>query len=146
MRAWEEILTPADRALNERNLWGARQSFRERPAVLVVDVTRAFVGSKPMPLLEAVNEYSTSCGEVGWEAIAKIRTLIDAARGANVPVIYTKPDDVIRQFASGTTKMENPESQRTPDPRAGDIPEPIAPQPQDLVISKPKASAFFYTP
>jgi maleamate amidohydrolase len=42
--------------------------------------------------------------------------------------------------------MENPESQRTPDPRAGDIPEPIAPQPQDLVISKPKASAFFSTP
>lgn len=146
MRDWEGILTPEDRALYERKLYGARQGFGAHPAVMVVDVTRSFIGSRPMPILEAVNEYPTSCGEIGWAALPKIRTLLDAARGAGVPVVYTRPDDGLRPFAAGTTKRENPEYDRPEDPRAQEIPDLIAPQPGDLVIEKAKASAFFCTP
>lgn len=146
MREWEAILTPADRALYERRTYGARQAFGEHPAVLVVDVTRSFIGSRPMPILEAVNEYPTSCGDIGWAALPRIKTLIDAARGSQVPVIYTRPDDSLRPFAAGTTKRENPEYERPDDPLAQEIPGIIAPLPGDLVIDKAKASGFFCTP
>ena len=146
MRAWEEILNPEDRALYQKGFYGARQGFKSHPALMVVDVTRSFIGSRPMPILEAVHEYATSCGEIGWAALPKIRTLLDAARGTGVPIIYTRPDDSLRPFASATTKIENPENQRPMDPLAQEIPEIIAPRPGDLVIDKSKASGFFCTP
>src|SRR5207302_1848717 len=59
MHEWEAILTPADQELYKTGLYGARQQFRSHPALLIVDVTRSFVGSKPMPILEAVKEYAT---------------------------------------------------------------------------------------
>src|SRR5439155_25399288 len=136
MHEWEAILTPADRELYQTGLYGARQSFRSHPALLIVDVTQSFVGSRPMPILEAVQEYATSCGERGWEALPRIRTLLDAGRRAGVPIIYTRGDDALRPFASATTKIENPEAKRTFDPHAQDIPDVIAPQPNDLVLDK----------
>ena len=145
MHDWETQLTEADRELYARNLYGARQQFRSRPALLVVDVTRSFVGSRPMPILEAVEEYPTSCGERGWEALPRIRSLIDAGRSAGVPVIYTRGADFLRPFAASTTKSENPEAQHV-DEHAQDFPELTAPQPNELVIDKAKASAFFGTP
>src|SRR5205823_10695479 len=78
--------------------------------------------------------------------LPRIRTLLDAGRRAGVPIIYTRSDDSLRSFASSTTKIENPEAQRTPDAHAQDIPEIIAPQPNDLIIDKTKASGFFCTP
>jgi len=145
MHDWENQLTIADRALYERKLYGTRQQFRSRPALLIVDVTRAFVGSRRMPLLEAIEEYPTSCGERGWDALPQIRALLDAGRRRGVPVVYTRAADFLRPFAASTTKSENPEAQYT-DEHAQDFPELTAPQPGELVIDKAKASAFFGTP
>src|SRR5262245_14442012 len=142
MHEWEEILTPADRELYQTGLYGARQQFKSKPALLIVDVTRSFVGSDPMPILEAVKEYPTSCGgDRDWEALPKIKAVLDAGRRAGVPIIYTRGDEAMRDFASSTTKIENPEARRTFDPRAQDIPEVIAPEQKDLVLDKTKASA-----
>ncbi len=145
MRDWETQLTEADRALNERRIYGARQQFRQRPALLVIDVVRSFVGSRRMPILEAIEEYPTSCGERGWDALPAIRALLDAGRRAGVPIVYTRGADFLRPFAASTTKRENPEAQYTDD-HAQDFPELTAPQDGDLIIDKAKASAFFGTP
>jgi maleamate amidohydrolase len=145
MRDWETQLTEADRELYERRTYGARQAFRARPALLIVDVTRSFVGSHRMPLLEAIEEYPTSCGERGWDALPHIRTLLEAGRRASVPVVFTRAADFLRPFAASTTKSENPEAAYT-DEHAQDFPELTAPLPNELVIDKAKASAFFGTP
>ena len=145
MHDWETQLTPADQTLYARGLYGARQQFRVHPAILVVDVTRSFVGSRRMPLLEAVEEYPTSCGERGWDALPGIRSLIDAGRRAKTPIIYSRGADFLRPFAASTTKSENPEAQYV-DEHAQDFPELIAPQSNDLVLDKAKASVFFGTP
>jgi nicotinamidase-related amidase len=145
VRDWETQLTPADQALYARKTYGARQQFRSRPALLIIDVVRAFVGSRPMPILEAIEEYPTSCGERGWEALPRIRALLDAGRRAGVPVVYTRGADFLRPFAASTTKSENPEAQYTDD-HAQDFPEQTAPLANDLIIDKAKASAFFGTP
>jgi len=146
MRKWETILTDEDRKLYERGFFGARQEFGSNPALMVIDVTKAFIGSKPRPILDAVDEFATSCGDIGWETLPRIRSLLDAAHAAKVPVIYTRPDDRLREFFATTTKIEDPTKNRQQDPDAQAIPEVIAPQPGDMVLDKAKASAFFCTP
>lgn len=69
MRKWEAIFSDADRALVRKTGLGERQPFGKRPALVIIDVNRAFTGSEPKPILESVEEYSTSCGEAGWAAL-----------------------------------------------------------------------------
>ena len=66
MRKWEAIFSDNDRAVIQKAGFGERQSFGEKPALIIIDVNRAFVGSKPKPVLASVEEYATSCGESGW--------------------------------------------------------------------------------
>lgn len=145
MRKWEAIFSEADRALIKKGAFAAKQSFGKRPAFLIVDVNRAFIGSQPKPVLESVEEYKTSCGEAGWVALEHIHTLLLACRDRNVPVIFTTNDPVAMHFSWGPTR-------RPPDPldkvdlEAQEIAEAIKPLPTEFVIRKTKASAFFGTP
>ena len=143
MRRWEEILPEAERRLYQ-SFTLTRQSFGIKLAFLIVDVNMSFIGSRPMPVLQAVKEYVTSCGEVGWAAVANIRKLLDACRAKNIPVIFTTGDPVTWRFCPGVGKMAKP--REALDLRAEEIPEAIAPLPSELVIRKFKASAFFETP
>ena len=104
MRRWEEILPEADRALYEKLGYGDRQAYGANPALLIIDVTRGFLGSKPMPVLQAVDEYRTSCGEAGWTALENIKKLLGACRTKHIPTIFTANDAVTQQFCTGPTK------------------------------------------
>lgn len=143
MRPWQEIISRGSKSLHSQIGYGARQSYGARPALLIIDVTRSFVGSTPQPIEEAVKEYSSSCGEIGWAALPHIQKLQEASRSRGVPVIFTTMDPVARQFALGPTKHARPK--KDIDWRAEDIPEPIKPLPSELVIRRLKASAFFGT-
>ncbi len=145
MKRWEEVFTGADRVLLQETGFGAEQTFGDKPALLIIDVTRSFVGSQPQPVLESIKEYKTSCGEVGWAALDSIKSLLQACRGKRIPVLYSTGDPVLRTFLTGATKRVR-QPIDTVDPRAEDIPESIAPLPSELVIRKSKASVFFGTP
>jgi nicotinamidase-related amidase len=41
-----------------------------------------------MPFWEAIQEFPTSCGEWGWEAVHRIETLLALFRGRGWPVLY----------------------------------------------------------
>ncbi len=110
-----------------------------RCAVLVVDVTQSFLGSR-VPTLEACREVRTACGLPGWQAVARIAELLGAARAAGRPVVYTRPAWELEQHLGGTTAGEWRER-----PTADPIPDAIAPRPEDLVLPKARASAFFGT-
>jgi maleamate amidohydrolase len=112
-----------------------RLDFGARPALLVVDAVQGYV-DPAAPVYAGVEA-----------AIPVIRTLLDAARAAAVPVIYTivsyRPDGadgglfwkklpVLRAFVEGSP--------------FGAIPAEIAPRAEELVIAKRYASAFFGTP
>ena len=47
---------------------------RFQPALLIIDVQYRTVGTTPKPFWQAIKEFPTSCGEVGWSAVGKIRT------------------------------------------------------------------------
>jgi nicotinamidase-related amidase len=150
VRWWEEFFSE-----EERNVYQVyQQALREReaaqgvrPALLVIDVTRAFCGEPDQSLEESIRTWPTSCGPEAWKAIRYIQHLVEAARQASLPVIYTTAQPGVDHFYGGVVKRgrgakESPISR----PGAIDIPPEIAPLAEELVLRKPKASAFFATP
>lgn len=142
MKKWEEVFPEADRALLQKTAMAGKQTFGNNPALIIVDVNNAFVGSRPQPIMESVEEYKTSCGDAGWAALADIRRLLCACRDRKVPVIYTTNDPITIQFSWGPTK--NSGNQEI-DLEGNEIAAMIEPLPTEWVLRKTKASAFFGT-
>ena len=146
MRWWQELFREEMTGYGEM-VARAPQASGTRPAVIVVDVVKSFLSGKGKAMAEAVAEYPTSCGPVGWAAIPHMRAVIEAARRADAPVIYTTGAPGSAERYGGTVKGELMRMDRPMDwLGAQDIPEEIAPRTGELVITKAKASAFFCTP
>lgn len=145
MREWEKVMLEEDRKLHEKIHFGGRQEFGKHPGFLVIDVTRAFVGSTRKSAMESTDEYRTSCGEAGWNALGSIRKLQDECRARSVPVMFTTGNAGMSRFVGGPMKRSMPQK-AAPDPRGDEIPEMIAPRSDELVIAKTRPSAFFHTP
>jgi maleamate amidohydrolase len=148
MAVWDAFLTEEDRAVFARSGHGARAGFGKRPALLVVDVSYAFCGDKDEPIVKSVERWRNSCGAYAWQALPIIARVIAAARGKNVPVIYTT-GGVRAQRDWGSWGWKNSravESTQQGGLDGYEIMPQIAPEPQDIVIRKLKPSAFFGTP
>jgi nicotinamidase-related amidase len=143
MRAWQTIFPEADRQVFQ-DAFGVRQEPGRRPALLIVDVVLSFVGSRPMPVLEAIKEWRTSCGEAAWAALPQIRRVLEAAREAKAPVVYTTGHPDFKAFCGGSTKASKRDERRRPG--SEEIPAIIAPRDGEFVLPKTKASAFFGSP
>jgi nicotinamidase-related amidase len=110
-----------------------------RPVLLIVDVTYAFTGNR-----SGGGDYPLACGPPAWEAIDHIGRLLEAARGAGVPVVYSRNSPRPTEAESGGWSAKlgpGPEP-----PRAHEIVDEIAPRAGELVVTKSKPSAFFATP
>lgn len=141
MAIWDGIVPPAEQEIYQAAGFGARTPLGHRPALVIVDVLWAFVGPRS-ETKEAIQEYSTACGRVGWDAMERIRWLMDRFRGSDLPVVHVRADGSRGGVNGYTTK-----SRRTPqDERAYSFPEPVAPLPGELVVTKSRASGFFRTP
>jgi maleamate amidohydrolase len=144
MKKWEEIFTEADRALLKKFGRTERQAFGKRPALIIVDVVRSFLGSKAKSTLESAEEYRTSCGEPGWKALGHIRKLLDLFREKRLPVVYTTVDPIIANHSWGPDKWFGPQEKW--DLESWEIAEEIQPLSTEPIIRKTKASAFLFTP
>ncbi len=124
------------------------QSYRRetfvgpRPALLAIDLyNRAYAGG-PGPVIEANRRSRGGCGDNAWNAIAPTVELFRAARRAEIPVVYctgsVRGGRVQSTFRSTT--------EREPADDDFDIRREFAPEPDDLVIRKERASAFHSTP
>ena len=148
MKKWEAIFTDADRELLKTFSGAERQPFGERPALIIVDVVRSFIGSEPKSTLAAAEEYRTSCGEAGSEALKQIKKLLEAFRAKDLPIIYTTLDPLTAAYAWGPDKKMGPEElgQEKWGGQAWEIADEIKPLPSEPVIRKTKASGFLFTP
>jgi maleamate amidohydrolase len=156
MAVWDDVLTGRDRELYERVL--VERKLGHRPAVVVIDVNYAFVGSHPMPIEEAIEEYRTSCGEIGWEAIPHIRELTDTAREMGVPIFYSTAISTSYNRGSAERGIGWGQDPGRPPKKAksdADIQKQIdgnkivaelGMQPGDFLIEKTGASVFLGTP
>jgi len=147
MAQWDEFLTDRDKQVFAGAGYGARAGFGKRPVVLVVDVTYAFCGDKPEPILKSIKQWRSSCGEEAWDGVRNIEILLAAARAKRLPVFYSTGERPTENpFGRGRWMDKN--LRGAEDFRAAngaDILAPIAPKPQDIVIEKAKPSVFFGT-
>jgi nicotinamidase-related amidase len=146
---WNRFLTDRDKAVFAAGGFGARAGFGRRPALLVVDVNRAFCGDRPEPILEAVKRWRTSCGKDAWVALDYIKRLIEAARAKGVPVVYTTGERRADNWDAGSWRWKSSRNEPAPaaDHRAdgNEIVPMIAPGARDIVVRKQKPSGFFGT-
>ncbi|HLG74706.1 MAG TPA: isochorismatase family protein [Chloroflexota bacterium] len=150
-RVWDAYLTEQDRA-HVRLKDDQRLGFGQRPALLMIDLYRWVFGDEPEPLLEAVKRWPSSCGLAGWRALPYIQKLLEAARAAGIPVVYSTDlaEPNIQPWAkgsriSGGRKTSDPEMQARL-ARAFEIVDEVAPREGELVVRKSSPSAFFGTP
>lgn len=147
-RPWDDLVTDEDvRALEARGKPVDRApEFGSKPALIVVDMTRTFTDPG----------YGASCFDMGGEAATEAtKRVLDASRRAGIPIFFTK----VLQTTTGEflavelgvkpaqRSVQLNELLRTPDglPEGNEIGELLAPLPGEVVISKPKPSAFFGT-
>jgi nicotinamidase-related amidase len=138
--AYVPDIIPADeRARYAKGNMGKRVGFGARPAVLVVDMTRAFTEDR----------FPLGCSAAGAPCAAAIHALLEAARPAGVPILYTRYDAFAADAEWGRwldkgTGGEPDSLMRGPE--AHEIADIIKPASGDIVITKSKPSAFFGTP
>jgi len=144
-RPWQTYLPEEDRAIYDKGGYAKRQPFGSRPALLVIDVVTSFTGTKPMDIMDAIDEYPTACGMAAWDALPQIRKLLDAARGAGINVTYIKGSPINKYFVGDTTKGNYTKEAIF---RKYDVPihPMIEPRDDEYVCEKTRASAFFGTP
>ena len=144
MKEWLAIVPEAERRTYENAGFGGVAEIGENTALVVIDVTYGFTGRQGQTLDESIEEFATACGPVSWEAMPRIKRLIEMFRELGRPVIFTRsaPDDT--PYSGRATKGTRLGRMAAPD--HNEIPPVIAPRQDEWVLEKTKASAFFQTP
>ena len=132
-----EIIPEEDRETLIRYNGGVvrRVGFGRVPALLIVDMTNGFV----------LDDYSSGYSRTGIPCARSISRLADACRDAQVPVIYTKDEEITNPASSAERGRWVDKSSSEMKPKRNDIYEEIKPRTGDFVITKAKPSAFFGT-
>ena len=144
---WAGTVPEADLQVYAEAGFGGRFEWGSRPAVVVVDVNRDFVGVEREPVSTAVRRAPMSCGEYAWVALPKLRGLLESARRAAIPVYYTTSRvSGGRGVAGVDAKSPRSSARSIAERRLGSrIVAEIAPEPEEVVIRKRCPSAFFRT-
>jgi maleamate amidohydrolase len=134
-----EFLTDDDIRGYEYAGMSGRMGLGHKPAVLVVDLFNMCVDES----------YPLSNGPAGRSALARTAQLLEFVRTLSIPIVYVQRAErrLPAQIGVAALKWSTVTSPRlASDPRVDEWPPEIAPQSHDLVIRKPKNSAFFETP
>lgn len=142
--SWLRSIPEFDRCVIERAIGAEPAPLCARPALLVIDVLLGFTGTRPLPILDAIAEYPTSCGVYAWEALPRIADCIEAFRSAELPIVWLKAAPRAERSAKSATRRR----------RRGALPagldpdeihHSVRPELTETVIEKTRASAFFET-
>ncbi|WP_255951129.1 isochorismatase family protein [Streptomyces odontomachi] len=124
--------------------FGRPAGLGRRPALLIIDVQYRTIGTRPLPFEEATAEFTTSCGDVGWDAVGRIGTLLGVFREAGWPVLYPHVAPK-RSYDAGRLGAKVPGIMNIPE-HGYDFVTEVAPAEGDVLLPKRHPSAFFGTP
>ena len=145
MAAWDQVITDDEKKRYKEAGFGGQGSIGKRPALLIIDVQYRTIGTKPKPYWEAIKEYPTSCGDVGWSAVENIKRLLSLFRDRGFPILY--PHVAPKNLATdGGRLAEKIPSIMGIDAKGYEFVEEIAPISGDILLPKKHPSAFFGTP
>lgn len=114
------------------------------PAVLCVDLYELAYQGGPWEPLELLKSYPSSCGRYAHLAIEPTLQLLEAARGARLPVFFSTRDCQPDGRPAGVQATQRRRTRD--DPLDYEIRSEFGPLPGETVIRKQRASAFFGTP
>ena len=138
---WKDVIPEADLELYAG--WRRETFVGARPALLAIDLyDLVYRGGAHSPN-ELNARYPNSCGVFAHRAIAPTKRLHAAARRAGIPIFYctqeTRPQNRPKGAVSTRQRIAVP-----PDGYA--IYHEFTPQPEDVIITKQRASIFQGTP
>lgn len=145
MAAWDQVITDDEKKRYKEAGFGGQGSIGKRPALLIIDVQYRTIGTTPKPYWQAIKEYPTSCGDVGWNAVENIKRLVSLFRDRGFPILY--PHVAPKNLATdGGRLAEKIPSIMGIDSKGYEFVEEIAPISGDILLPKKHPSAFFGTP
>lgn len=145
MAAWDQAITDDEKKRYKEAGFGGQGSIGKRPALLIIDVQYRTIGTTPKPYWQAIKEYPTSCGDVGWNAVENIKRLVSLFRDRGFPILY--PHVAPKNLATdGGRLAEKIPSIMGIDAKGYEFVEEIAPISGDILLPKKHPSAFFGTP
>lgn len=143
-RPWDGIIPDEEQRAYRAAGFGRPTGLGQKPALLIIDVQYRTVGTKREPFWDAIKEFPTSCGDVGWNAVDKIAQLLALFRANHWPVLY--PHVAPKQnFDFGRLSDKVPAIMGVAG-RGYDFVEEVAPREGDILLPKKHPSAFFGTP
>lgn len=143
MRPWDGIISEEEQRAYAAAGFGKPQGMGERSALLIIDVQYRTVGTERKPFWEAIEEFPTSCGEVGWSAIDHIVPLLATARAHGLPVLY--PHVAPKKAYDGGRLAEKIPTIMNIPAKGYEFVAEIAPAEEDILLPKKHPSAFFAT-
>jgi nicotinamidase-related amidase len=114
----------------------------KKPALLAIDLYNLAYEGGAKPPIELQDTYPSSCGIYASQAIEPTQRLFAAARALGIPIIYSTSDTRMRKKRS--IKATNRNSHKLSE-NAYEIHPLFAPEENDLMIYKSRASAFYGT-
>jgi nicotinamidase-related amidase len=112
--------------------------------LLIIDIQYRTVGTVPRPLDQAMQEFPTSCGQAGWDAVEQIVPLLEMFRKKNWPVLY--PHVAPKRPSDGGRLAEKVPAIMNIPPHGYEFVREVAPLEGDILLPKKHPSAFFGTP
>ena len=144
MRPWDGIISEEEQRAYRAAGFGRPSGVGSHPALLIIDVQYRTVGTSSKPFWESIKEFSTSCGEAGWDAVNNIQPLLAEFRRRGWPVLYPHVAPK-KKTDAGRLAEKVPAIMNIPD-KGYEFVEELAPQEGDILIPKKHPSAFFATP
>ena len=143
-KPWDGIISEDEQRAYNAAGFGRATGLGKRPALLIIDVQYRTVGTTPKPFWEAIKEFPTACGDVGWNAVRHIERILRLFRERNWPVLYpyVAPKEA---FDFGRLSEKVP-AIMTVASKGYEFVAEVAPREQDILLPKKHPSAFFGTP
>ena len=143
-KPWDGIVSEDEQRAYRAAGFGRRTGLGSRPALLIIDVQYRTVGTRPAPFWDAIKEFPTACGQVGWDAVVHIALLLALFREKGWPVLYphVSPKE---SFDKGRLADQVP-ALMTVARHGYEFVAEVAPAEGDILLPKKHPSAFFGTP
>ena len=144
MNPWDGIIPQHEQEAYRAAGFGRRTGLGKYPALAIIDVQYRTVGTQPRPFMEAIKEFPTACGQVGWDAVRQIARVLALFRQKGWPVLYpyVSPKE---SFDKGRLADKVPALMGVA-PKGYEFVAEVAPLPGDTLVPKKHPSAFFGTP
>ena len=144
--AWEDCLTDVDRIVIEKGHYGQPRGFGKKPLLLIIDLQPNYIGADK-PIEDQLDEWPSGGGEACWTGVRRILSLRDVARECGIPIFYTRNvQNATNAFDSFATKTKRDHTRYIDGAPEADLLECVKPLPNEMIIPKSYASAFYGTP